>query len=88
MWSFLKSIKTTALGIMVIICGGTAYMDWLPEQYAGGIALLCATLVGLGLIAAKDANVTNAAHPVEATKLIAADLPPAPPSVGTVTKPA
>lgn len=62
MMKFLQSIKTTALGTLVLICGGIAFTG-VMEAYNSLLMLFCGTATGLGLIAAKDADKTNAPHP-------------------------
>lgn len=62
MWTFLNSIKTTALGVLVLICGGVAFTGVLAD-YNQLLMLVCGSLTGLGLIAAKDANISNAPNP-------------------------
>ena len=78
MSSFLTSWKTSLMGILVVVCTGTSYAELLPPKYAGLLQLLCGVLVGFGIIAAKDANVTNTAAPVQAhVTPPVAELPPA-----------
>jgi hypothetical protein len=62
----VKSWKTTAAGITAIVLAiGNAFSQYL----GGGLAavnwevLLAGIIAGVGLIAAKDANVTNSALP-------------------------
>lgn len=81
MWAkfFSGSWKTGVVGGLTLICGATEIIGMLPEKYSMGLMKVCLTLVGLGLIAAKDSNVSHAPAPVQPTATIsAADLPPAP----------
>lgn len=62
----MKSWKTTAAGITAIVLAlGNAFTQYL----GGGLAavnwevLIAGVVAGIGLIAAKDANVSNAALP-------------------------
>ncbi len=64
MGSFIASAKTTILGGLVLICTGTNYSGILPEKYNSVLMLVCGVLTAFGLIAAKDANVSNAVNPV------------------------
>jgi hypothetical protein len=52
----VKSWKTTIFGLVVI--GTIIFKAWKP-QYAGACDQVIATLTGLGLIAAKDYNVSS-----------------------------
>jgi len=63
MWA---SWKTTAMGVLVLVCGGTNYAQVLPEQYNSLLMLFCGVCTAFGLIAAKDSNVSNAPIPAEA----------------------
>ena len=63
MSAILSSIRTTVLGVLVLICSGTAYAEVLPAKYQSLLGLLCGVLVAFGLIAAKDANKSNAPTP-------------------------
>jgi len=65
MGSAFSSIKTTLSGIGVLICSGTSYAGILPEKFNSLLLLICGVLVAFGLIAAKDANKSNALHPTE-----------------------
>lgn len=63
MWTYLKSAKTTILGVLVVLCGGITFSGTL-EAYNSVLMLVCAMLTGAGLMASKDANVSNAPNPV------------------------
>lgn len=52
----MKNWKTTAAGIAVAIIAAATYMGWITSEQAAAIT---GALTGLGLIAAKDSNVTG-----------------------------
>jgi hypothetical protein len=54
--SILKNWKTSLAGIAAI--AGVVTTTWLPE-YADEVAKVVGILAGLGLLAAKDSNVTG-----------------------------
>lgn len=58
--------KTSLMGVLVLVCGGTNFAQVLPEQYNSLLMLFCGVCTAFGLIAAKDSNVSNAEKPVEA----------------------
>ena len=62
--------KTASAGVVVLLCGGSSYLELLPDDWktvAGGV---CTIAVGLGLIASKDSDKTNSQHPsAEPTKV-------------------
>lgn len=76
----MKSPKTTILGILAIlgavVAFGTALLDGKPETVPDILATLSAISAGIGLITAKDANVTGGTVP--ATSEAAARLQQAP----------
>ena len=63
---FFANWKTTVPGILVLLCGGTSYLDMLPDQWSKGAMAFCSLMVALGLIAAKDADKTNSPVPTTA----------------------
>jgi len=67
MSAFLASSKTNILGILVLLCSGTSYSEVLGPRYSQLLMLVCGVLTAFGLIAAKDANVTNSKDPAAAT---------------------
>ena len=64
---FFANWKTTVPGILVLLCGGTQYFDMLPANWANGAMAFCSLMVALGLIAAKDADRSNAPVPTVAS---------------------
>jgi hypothetical protein len=52
----MKNWKTTIAGIAVAAIAAASYLGWITAEQAGAIT---AALTGLGLIAAKDSNVTG-----------------------------
>ena len=62
----LSSWKTSLMGVLVLVCGGTNYAGVLPEKYNSLLMLFCGVCTAFGLIAAKDGNVSNAQNPGEA----------------------
>ena len=70
----MKSWKTTAAGIISILTGlTTAFTQFLSGGFAAiSWEILIATITaGIGLIMAKDSNVSNAPNPVAAAKVVA-----------------
>ena len=64
MGALLASWKTTLVGVLVLICSGTAFAQILPPKYNSLLMLFCGVLTAFGLIAAKDGNVSNAPSPM------------------------
>lgn len=79
MKAMLMSWKTTLCGILTLICAGST-LTVLPEKYQAIGHATCTILLAFGVIASKDANVTNAAIPVEAQK-VPGSAPAAPTTV-------
>ena len=52
----IKNWKTTAAGVCVGLIAAATYLNWITADQAAAIT---AALTGLGLIAAKDSNVTG-----------------------------
>lgn len=69
MATLFASWKTTVCGLLTLICAGTALTEALPLQYGQYVHPVCTILLALGLIAAKDANVSNAPNPDTAKKV-------------------
>lgn len=70
MGSMFSSIKTFSMGIGVLLCSGAGYAEILPARFNSLLVLICGVLIAFGLIAAKDADKSNAPHPTEiATKV-------------------
>jgi hypothetical protein len=71
--NMIKSWKTTAAGITSILVGlATAFTQYLSGGFAAiQWEILIATITaGIGLIAAKDAGVSNAPNPGPAVKVL------------------
>lgn len=71
----LKSWKTTAAGIVAILTGALfAFSQYLSGGFAAisWEALIAAITAGVGLMFAKDANVSNAPNPVAPAKVTTA----------------
>jgi protein-S-isoprenylcysteine O-methyltransferase Ste14 len=69
----IKSWKTTAAGILAILTAlGVAFSQYLSGGFAAvqWEVLITAVLAGIGLIAAKDAGVSNAPNPGPAVKVV------------------
>lgn len=60
---YLNSLKTTAIGVLVFACSGTAYLNLLPDKYTKLLMLACGVATAAGFIAAKDATVTGTGTP-------------------------
>ena len=69
MESIFSSLKTTVIGFVTVICGGAHLAGVIPENWMEVVNGVCGVLIGFGLIAAKDANVSNAANPTVAHKV-------------------
>ena len=67
MSAFFASAKTTIAGVLVLLCSGATFTGILPDKYSSLVGLFCGVAVAFGLIAAKDANVTNASNPTTPT---------------------
>ena len=52
----MKNWKTTAAGVLVALLAAATYFGWLTEEQGKSIT---SVLTALGLIAAKDGNVTG-----------------------------
>lgn len=57
------SWKTSAMGVLVLLCGGADYAQVFPDKYASLLHLLCGVAVAFGLISAKDGDKSNAPIP-------------------------
>ncbi len=62
-FSLAGSWKTSLLGGLALVCSGSEVLGVLPEKYQATATGACMILMSLGLIAAKDANKTNAPNP-------------------------
>lgn len=69
MGSIFSSIKTTVIGFVTVICGGAHLAGMIPADYTEVVNGACGVLIGLGLIAAKDANVSNSVNTTGAHKV-------------------
>jgi hypothetical protein len=67
--AFLTSAKTTVLGFVTVLCGGAHLAGVIPDNWMEVVNGACGILIGLGLIAAKDANVSNATNAAVAHKV-------------------
>jgi len=56
MKNIVKNWKTTLAGILVVLIPMATQLGYITPEMAGGIVTI---LTGLGLIAAKDGNVTG-----------------------------
>ena len=64
MFTFLKSWKTTLTGLAVVVCAVLPVVG-VPTSICAAVATICS---GLGLIAAKDGNVTGDGTNKESTQ--------------------
>lgn len=71
MTNLLTSWKTTLMGGIAMLCAANEMIDALPAKWAGTLRGACGIAIALGLIAAKDADKSNAANPVETAKPVA-----------------
>ena len=60
---FVSSWKTTLPGMLAALCASGEYFDLLPESWKTKAVATCTFLVAIGLIAAKDADKSNAPVP-------------------------
>lgn len=51
--------KTAIPGVLILLCGGSSYMDLIPAAWQMSANGFCMLMTGLGLIAAKDADKSN-----------------------------
>jgi len=61
--AFLKNWKTSIPGALSVVCASAEYFELLPPNYKQSAVAFCALMVGLGLIAAKDADKTGVPVP-------------------------
>ena len=61
--AIFSSMKTTAIGFVTVLCGGAHLAGVIPANWIEVVNGACGILIGMGLIAAKDANVSNAVNP-------------------------
>lgn len=61
--AFLTSWKTSAMGALALLCAGSELTGLMPEKWSGVMNGVCMILVSLGVIAAKDANVSHSPKP-------------------------
>jgi len=57
--AFVKNWKTSVPGVLSVVCASAEYFELLPASYKQSAVAFCALMVGLGLIAAKDADKTG-----------------------------
>lgn len=69
MESIFSSLKTTVIGFVTVICGGAHLAGVIPENWMEVVNGVCGVLIGFGLIAAKDANVSNSVNTTVAHKV-------------------
>lgn len=63
MWDSLMKNWTTSLpGLLAVICASTDLLGMIPEPYHKYALSVCGFLLGIGLIAAKSANVSHDAN--------------------------
>lgn len=66
---FATNWKTSVPALLAAVCASDEYFQLLPEAWGMKATATCTFLLAIGLIAAKDANVSNAPKPAEAQKV-------------------
>lgn len=61
---FFSNWKTTVPGIIALACASDQIIGFLPEPFSTYLVASCGFAVAVGLIAAKDADRSNADSPV------------------------
>lgn len=61
--SIVKNWTTSVPGFLALLCASTDLLGLIPDPYHKYALATCGFLVGVGLIAAKSANVTNSKDP-------------------------
>lgn len=67
--SLATSWKTTACGVLAALCATSSLLELMPPQWSGAAQGFCMILVSLGVIAAKDANVSHSEQPADPQKV-------------------
>lgn len=62
---FFTNWKTGVPGLIALVCASDQLLHVLPETVSTYLLASCGFAVAVGLIAAKDADKTNAANPTE-----------------------
>lgn len=70
MSAMLTSWKTSLMGLAVLICTGNVLIGVLGPKGTAILNGLCGIAIAYGLIAAKDADKSNAPSPVETAKKV------------------
>jgi len=74
MWNTVKLMftnwKTAIPGLLAVACGGSSVMGVIPEPYQEKAGAVCGLLLAFGLIAAKDADKSNAPAPTSAPNAV------------------
>lgn len=68
--------KTAVPGALSIACGSADLMGLIPAPYQNAAIHVCLFLLAIGVIAAKDADKSNAANPTAVAQTISAVLLP------------
>lgn len=72
---FFTNWKTSVPALLAMACAGDSlFFHMMPEDWASKATALCVFLVSIGLIAAKDADKSNAPNPLHASKIVPALL--------------
>ena len=64
--AFAANWKTSIAGLIALLCASDQLIHFLPDVAAQYLLATCGFAVAIGLIAAKDADKSNAAHPTTA----------------------
>ena len=75
MWDKVKTMmtswKTGLIGLLTVACGSGEAFGLLPDKYAAMAPAICTILIGLGFVAAKDADKSHAPVPADSAKPVA-----------------
>lgn len=61
---FFTNWKTGVPGVIALACASDQLLQVLPDPFSTYLLATCSFAVAVGLIAAKDADKSNAANPV------------------------
>lgn len=66
---FKTNWKTSVPAVLALMCASDEYFQMLPDAWRMKATATCTFLLAIGLIAAKDANVSNAPNATDAHKV-------------------
>lgn len=69
--TFFSNWKTAVPGLLAALCATSEYFELLPDSWRLKATAICTFLVAMGLIAAKDADRSNAPRPEPVAQKVA-----------------